>query len=516
MNAIYSCCISQVWLETSRLLKEKLNIECKYFIGWKDDLDKASLRALEQNCHIQFVEDAWRGVGFPTYVRADKFALDESSFDRYAFDIWIATKMIDRQDPTGELFSFSERNYWIMSLIEYWIQIIDKENIELVISPSIPHRVFDYALYIAAKIRNVKFLMFQMTPFGDRSFIIDDVNSTPRYMKDGRLHSSDSNGCLPKDIAERLEVLLGSYKEALPDYMIKQNQDGSMQSRIKSIIEKMRKIYRVFKKANTYRILKKDNPKSGYISLGMYNLVLFAGGIYKKKLKNQYHDLVNTFDYRKSSDDKYVLVALHYQPEETSCPTGGMYTEQRQIVKILANVLPSDYKIYVKEHSTQFLPKAEGEAGRTLSYYRELIDISERVVLISEKEDTFKLIDAALATVTISGTVGWESVFRGTPAIIFGRAWYEDMPGVFKVKDKKTLKHVIHAVLNENLMPSKHELLSYHTALNKYLISASHYKTTANKNITGIKESALNLSQAVDNYFKSEAMQGNNSYHNRV
>ena len=56
--------------------------------------------------------------------------------------------------------------------------------------------------------------------------------------------------------------------------------------------------------------------------------------------------------------------------------------------------------------------------------------------MVSADTDSFTLIDGAITAVTISGTIGWESIIRGTQAIIFGRAWYEGMPYVFEVKIK--------------------------------------------------------------------------------
>jgi hypothetical protein len=45
--------------------------------------------------------------------------------------------------------------------------------------------------------------------------------------------------------------------------------------------------------------------------------------------------------------------------------------------------------------------------------------------------NSFELIDHAKASATVSGTVGWESVVRGKPALLFGYSWYRDCRGVF-------------------------------------------------------------------------------------
>jgi hypothetical protein len=517
MNAICCCCISEVWIETAKLLRQNLNIRVSYFVGWKDDIDINEFTEKMRDCHLQYVEDAWRGNGFPKYVKNDTSIIDETILDKYGLDFWTALKMIDRLDPTGEKFSFSERSYWVTILIESWLQVIDNEEIELVISPSVPHRVFDFALYIAAKIRNVNFIMFQMTPFGDKSFIIDNVNSTPQYMKREMLNRSIEDSSLPKDIEARLAPLLASYDDAIPDYMIRQKKESQSLERVISKVNKIKKISRLFKNANTYRVIKKHTPGYEKISLLSYNVQLIEGEIFKSKLKNNYRSLVEKYSHRREKNDKYILVALHYQPEETSCPTGGFYAEQRQIVKLLSETLPENYKIYIKEHSSQFHPNMEGEAGRTSRYYHDLIGISNRVVLINDTDDTFTLIDNAIATATISGTIGWESVFRGCPAIVFGRAWYEDMSGVFKVKSRIELSESIDRILNGSCNIIQDDLMSYHKKLDHFLVAASHYKATADKKITNIQDSAKNLNFAIKQYFEmTEAYKQKTDYQANV
>lgn len=76
----------------------------------------------------------------------------------------------------------------------------------------------------------------------------------------------------------------------------------------------------------------------------------------------------------------------------------------------------------------------EGESGRTINFYKRLTDISSKVKIGFSRHGFISIIDGAITAVTISGTIGWESIIRSTQAIIFGRAWYEGMPYVFEVK----------------------------------------------------------------------------------
>ncbi|WP_221274536.1 hypothetical protein [Thaumasiovibrio subtropicus] len=240
MNAIYCCCISNVWIKTAEYLVNECNIEPKYFVGWKGDLPLNKHSDVLRNCFTQYVEDAWRGIGFPSYVDSTIECLDEPVIASYSHEISVGIKMIDRLDPTGEMFPFTERYFWFLGLVEKWLRVIETEDIEVVISPSIPHRVFDYALYIAARIKSVRFVMFQMTPFSDKSFIIDDVNSTCSYMKEAISSNQFTEKTLDSDIQNRLNLLLSSYEDAVPDYMIKQKKESKISNRISSKISKLK------------------------------------------------------------------------------------------------------------------------------------------------------------------------------------------------------------------------------------------------------------------------------------
>jgi hypothetical protein len=503
MNALYCCCITDVWIDVSKNLQLDCDINPSYFIAWEEDINKLNSVNITPDTFIQTVEDAWKGIGFPRNVQP--YSIDEETIKNYSFEINNGIRMIDRLDPLGSHFPFTDRNYWFISLIETWVGIIDHYNLDLIISPSVPHRVFDYALYIASHIRNCKFLMFQMTPFGDKSFIIDDVKSTSNYMKqfinsqiEDKVKCDDT---LPNSMKTKIELVRGSYDDAIPDYMVKQNERikslNSIPHKFYSTFRKTLLIYKSFTVANTYRVKRYMSPEDSTYNQIQLKFEKIRGGKYKKQLKKAYLQRVKPYNDK----SPYVLVALHYQPEETSCPTGGAYAEQRQIIKNLAEIFPENVNILVKEHTTQFHPDFEGEAGRSLSFYKDIEKISNRVFFVSPSLDTFELIDSASATITISGTIGWESVLRGTPTLIFGRAWYEDMPGIFKIKSKKNLLDAVTEILGGYKI-NDDRVYKYHCLLDNLLISSIHYKAFEGKNISSKAESVVNLTRGISRFLK--------------
>lgn len=75
------------------------------------------------------------------------------------------------------------------------------------------------------------------------------------------------------------------------------------------------------------------------------------------------------------------------------------------------------------------------ERARNPSFYERLA-VFPNVRLVPLTYTSFDLIDAAKATATVSRTVGWESVVRETPTLLFGHSWYRGCEGVFTVRSR--------------------------------------------------------------------------------
>lgn len=125
--------------------------------------------------------------------------------------------------------------------------------------------------------------------------------------------------------------------------------------------------------------------------------------------------------------EKFVYFALHAQPEMTTSPLGGVYTDQALAVERLAAMLPPDVKIVVKENPVQ------SSFVRGEHFYRRLQAIPT-VLLVSRQQSTYHLIEKSLFVATITGTVGWEALAGGKNVLHFGRAWYRDLPGAYQFR----------------------------------------------------------------------------------
>jgi hypothetical protein len=150
-------------------------------------------------------------------------------------------------------------------------------------------------------------------------------------------------------------------------------------------------------------------------------------------------------------DQKYIYIALHYQPESTTSPMAGVFVDQLLIVQMIASLLPQNIYLYVKEHPMQTW------YCRDINFYKDLLDIP-KVRFIPRNYNSFRLLENCLAVATATGTAGWEGLFRQKPVLMFGHYFYQYAPKVFSIRNREDCKNALHQIINCNVSPSLYEM----------------------------------------------------------
>tara|TARA_B100000678_G_C18225236_1_gene508579 strand:+ start:912 stop:2315 length:1404 start_codon:yes stop_codon:yes gene_type:complete len=134
--------------------------------------------------------------------------------------------------------------------------------------------------------------------------------------------------------------------------------------------------------------------------------------------------------------EKYVLFTLHKQPEASIDVLAQKCSNQVEIIRQLSLSVPSNTKIYVKEHSN-----AMGE--RALGFYNKIRKIPG-VKLIDPYEDSHKLVKNAELVLTVSGTIAYEALLFGVPSITLSPMFFNNGRGcVFSSHDPDILTQKI-------------------------------------------------------------------------
>ncbi|HDQ16162.1 MAG TPA: hypothetical protein ENN45_03795, partial [Bacteroidetes bacterium] len=490
MKVIYATAYSDPWIKVAQKLKEEKNFEPVYWIGYEDDKSEKIISELFPNCLYHNYFDAWKGVipesasnlFSPTNLNID-FIKNFASVELQAI------KMMDRMDSDRKSFNFMERQRHYRKILKYWTACLEFYKPDLIISPTIPHQLFDFTIFHLCNFLKIKFLTYVNTPFVGH--IIPNTNITfvektfsDEYSKiyNSSKKTEEIKNELPSEILNIYEKVQTDYTKAKPEYMIQhvsKNKKGSNPiALLKKFLLKDIKTnnLRIFGKNGvlfsgfpSYIKQKNKNIEKVNMPILAYTKIKFKNIAYKNRLKKYYASLAKAPSY----DVPYVIFPMHYQPEMTSSPSGDIFVDQSLCIDALLKHLPKDYFVYVKEHPAQFYKHTEGHTSRIKEFYTDLAS-NPRIKLIPIDIDTFTLIEKAQAVVTVTGTVGWEAMVRKKPVIIFGITWYEQFEGVLKITDEDSASKIYQFIQNYEF--SERKLISYLYTLSKISVKAYHYR----------------------------------------
>jgi len=164
----------------------------------------------------------------------------------------------------------------------------------------------------------------------------------------------------------------------------------------------------------------------------------------KKYLKKIIQPKLPYFEELKP-DETYIYFPLHCQPELTLMIWSRFYTDLVHTVRNIARAIPFSYKLYVNEH-----PKMLGI--RDTASYRAISRV-ENVRLIAPEVETSEIIEHADAVVTLSSTVGFQSLICDVPTISLGTPFYTDFDSVPAPRNFDELSEVFRKDLSSFIDP---------------------------------------------------------------
>jgi hypothetical protein len=505
MRVIYNTCFADPWIKIAGKLKTEQGWIPVYWNGYDDDNSKNLIAKAFPEAIYQPYYDGWKGIFSDVITQKAKKSFIEidflNAFAKYELQ---AIKMMDRMDPKGYGFNFMERQRHFRNLVKYWTAVIDYLQPNIVIQAHVPHRVFDYVLYLLCKHKNIKYLCFRdaWPSFTGRAVPITDISTIgnifnqdyEKYLKSNHT-AEDLLTKLPNEISDRFRKIQLDYSQGQPDFIKKYNKNHAKSNGFFPLLTKA--FHDIFSDRYwgsdghlkngipTYYKQKNKSIENSRTSIVNYAIIKLKTNKTKKKLKNLYKSKVTNPDLSK----KYVILNLHYQPEMTSCPSGDIFVDQRLCVEILRKNLPKDYHIYIKEHPSQFYSHQEGHTGRYNEFYEDLLKYN-KTQLIPLETDTFTLIRNAAAVATVTGTTGWEAMAMGKPVIIFGLTWYEKYNGVLRITDDKTASEIFNFI--DTFEFNKKDLMAYLHAFTNNSVKGYLYR--------GIKEQiSIEEDQCVNN-----------------
>ncbi len=356
-------------------------------------------------------------------------------------------KMMDRLDLYGTFLRI-DREAVFNKLCIWYLNKIDHVKPDAMIVAEIPHSHAQYLLLEICLFKGIevaKFNTWMPVPL----LFLQNVRTGQKITKDISIKGSyfdmfDRNiNEFVRNIKERVN------KNAVYEisYMKKLRESNRFINRLKNFLllgakDLTKEAIFQFRKQ-----LSKDYYKINPFKLNFSSLKKIQRQRKKSLIRNL--QINQTPIEKNKKNKKFVYFALHFEPERTTNPDGGLFHDQVLAIISLRKILPEEIYIYVKEHPSQFYMSDRGSRGRSPLFY-ELINNIKNVELINVDTDSIDMIKNSVFIATISGTAAVEASIMGKKALVFGDTWFHGCPNVFKWSDELTFETILSSRVYES------------------------------------------------------------------
>lgn len=143
----------------------------------------------------------------------------------------------------------------------------------------------------------------------------------------------------------------------------------------------------------------------------------------------------------------YIYFPFHVQLDYALTVRSPEYLDQVSLVRYLADILPGQCQLYVKEH-----PASVGGFGYRA--FRELLHTRRNIRVMHPRVNSYDIIENAKLVVTINSKVGAEALMLGKRVIVLGDAFYSGSALVQKVNRLADLDAVVRSALEQGRDPA--------------------------------------------------------------
>lgn len=341
--------------------------------------------------------------------------------------------MMNRQDMYW-LYRNIDRDAIFYSILSYLFNTIWSKKIDFSIFSESPHSPATFITYYLCKHFWIKTYMFSSCSIAPVIFLKDWIDwnflSIPKHIK------LETN--LKEYINNEIESFNNKFsqndnKNFEPKYMINQKKEDT--KKISKLIKYIKWVFYTLAwyNNNTYFFsISWINKKITFIDW----IITFI--LRKKYEKNLNENLDNKSVKNVNLDDKYVYFPLHYEPERTSNPDWWDFFNQIDALIALRSKLPSDIKIYVKEHYSQLTSTLQWFRSRS-KYFYDIINSLESIILINVNFNSRKLIKNSLFTCTLTWTATLEACFLWKSWFFMWHPWFEKIKWLNRFQNDKEL-----------------------------------------------------------------------------
>ena len=324
----------------------------------------------------------------------------------------------------------SLKNYYY-DLLKFWYNFFENnKNIDIIIFESHPHMPFDIFPYFVGKQFNIKSIFLKSTSINNFLLFDTELNKKDHYLE-LKINQKENLKYINEEIKikTKKEIRASSLNE------IKHVDIFNQPFRyIKSRLKYLFKLSYI-----------KKRYEGSYYNLNFFEFIVEF--IKRDIQKTIFRKFIKKKSIKPDLTTKYIYYSLHYQPERSTDPQANHYSNQLLPLKILNEIVPDDFYIYVKEHPRQYIdnyPDIRKKNYRNKEYYHDILRLSKvRMVDINFPSEI--LIKHAKLNASCTGSNVWEGLKILKPGIHFGHNWTgscQSSPSVLNSTIEETKKQI--------------------------------------------------------------------------
>lgn len=385
-----------------------------------------------------FLSDFKKDIFFDRQIPLDGKILKEMSV--YEGEI---LKMAERNGYQAE--SYNSRTMVYHKQLMYWNTFLELAQINVAVFCFTPHSVHDYIIYRLCQLKGIITVMAVRTPVTVGNyyhFCMDHIK-----------------------IQEDLFEIIARLKEKEKDIKL----EGDFKTEYDFYVNKIP----LKKKSGNKK--KKDYAElvRWHWKYNKENLIKKISNHFWEKIEtsiilHKYNKRVRIPDFSR----KYIYFPLQYQPEMTTSPMAGVFVHQYLAIQMLAFYVPKDVTILVKEHP---IIKKRTHT-RDANLYR-LLDEIANVQLVPMNTDSQVLIENACAVASMTGTVGYEAMYKEKYFLMFGDRTQKYALSTINIRNNEDCKNAMRIIFEEKKSPTLADARIYLKALEETAIKVDFVYT---------------------------------------
>src|SRR3989344_1404774 len=342
---------SKMYIELVKELKN-CSIDVLYWTGHKRDFFEID-RSLFPKTIFHNLEDAVAGI--PAMDDADFSPVEPKFLEALSECEVRALVMMENIDRTQ--VPIMQKMHLYNTYVKYWYGVLTRLKPDVVLFSDIPHAAFKYVAYTIARRLGIKCLNIKNMQIAGRIWLMDDI---------GDHHD------LKKEMEKGNQYTIADLSPDIKDYYLRQKSTDRSPFffRAEYMEDRVSRLHKVLptKKAILRNIKQGTLLKTAYLYVEMlfwkrsmpsiepFKRSVFSIKLQEKrwdKLKRSFKEEYEKYQIIPDYSKKYIYITLHNQPEQTTTTSGGVFVDQLLAVDMLANAIPKDWIIYVKENPLQ-------------------------------------------------------------------------------------------------------------------------------------------------------------------